>query len=72
MKVVRFILPAEQETLDAARYHALQAPGLGAKFLKKIESAVCDKGEHPECWPVLRLDIRRRFVHRFPKPSSTA
>ena len=66
MKAVRFIIPAEQEMLDAARYYAMQAPGLGADFLKNIKSAVYDIGEHPERWPVLRFDIRRRLVHRFP------
>lgn len=66
MKTVRFVLPAEREMLDAARFYAQQAPGLGADFLNKIESAVCDIGEHPERWPVLRFDIRRRLVHRFP------
>ena len=66
MKTVRFILPAEREMLDAARYYALQAPGLGDDFLDKITSAVRDIGEHPDRWPVLRFDIRRRRVHRFP------
>jgi toxin ParE1/3/4 len=66
MKTVRFILPAEQEMLEAARYYALQSPGLGADFLDKIDSAVRDISESPERWPVLRFDIRRRLVHRFP------
>ncbi len=66
MKPVRFLRPAELEMLDAARYYALQAPGLGGDFLDKIESAVQDIAEQPERWPVLRLDVRRRLVHRFP------
>ena len=66
MKKVRFLDPAEQEMLGAARYYESQAVGLGEDFLSKVESAVRDIAEHPEMWPVIRLDIRRRLVHRFP------
>ena len=66
MKIVRFLRPAELEMLDAARYYELQAPGLGDDFLDKIGSAVEDIGAHPERWPVIRFNIRRRLVHRFP------
>ena len=66
MKTVRFLRPAELEMLDAARYYELQALGLGMDFLEKIDSAVHDIGEDPERWPVLRLQIRRRLIHRFP------
>jgi len=66
MKAVRFLRPAEMEMLDAARYYEQQAPGLGVDFLEKIDSAVRDIGEDPERWPVLRLQIRRRLIHRFP------
>jgi plasmid stabilization system protein ParE len=66
MKTVRFLRPAEQEMLDAARYYEIQAVGLGDDFLDKIDSAICDIGEHPERWPLVRFGIRRRLVHRFP------
>ena len=66
MKPVRFLRPAELEMLDAARYYELQAPGLGDDFLDKIDSAVQDISEHPERWPVVRPNTRRRLVHRFP------
>lgn len=66
MKTVRFLLPAEMEMLEAARFYELQAPGLGSDFLDKIESAVQDIGMHPERWPIIRLNIRRRLIHRFP------
>ena len=66
MKSVRFLRPAELEMLDAARYYELQASGLGGDFLDKIDSAVQDIGIHPERWPVVRFDIRRRLIHRFP------
>jgi len=66
MKSVLFLRPAELEMLDAARYYELQASGLGGDFLDKIDSAVQDIGMHPERWPVVRFDIRRRLIHRFP------
>jgi len=66
MNPVRFLRPAEIEVLDAARYYNIQAFGLGDDFLDKISSAVQDIGAHPERWPVIRFDIRRRLVHRFP------
>ncbi len=66
MKPVRFLRPAELEMLDAARYYEVQAPGLGSDFLDKIDGAVEDIGRNPERWPVLRANIRRRLVHRFP------
>ena len=66
MKTVRFLRPAEQEMLDAARYYELQTPNLGDDFLDKIDSAARDIGEYPERWPIIRFDIRRRLVHRFP------
>ncbi len=66
MKPVHFLLPAEQEMLEAARYYEVQASGLGVDFLAKIDSAIQDISEQPELWPVLRFHIRRRLVHRFP------
>lgn len=66
MKTVRFLRPAEIEMLDAARYYDLQASGLGDDFLDKIDSALQDIAAHPERWPVIRFNIRRRLIHRFP------
>ncbi len=66
MKTIRFLAPAEQEMMDAARYYEMQASGLGSDFLDKIDSAIQDISEQPERWPVLRLEVRRRLIHRFP------
>ena len=63
---VRFLLPAESEMLGAAKYYEAQAVGLGQDFLDKIDSAIRDIAESPERWPVIRFDVRRRLVHRFP------
>lgn len=66
MKPVRFLHPAEEEMLDAAKYYEIQASGLGGDFLDSIDSATLDIGTHPERWPVLRGCIRRRLIPRFP------
>lgn len=66
MKTVRFLLPAEQEMLEAAQYYASQEPGLGQDFMDAIESAAANLAEDPRRWPVLRAGVRRRLVHRFP------
>ncbi|MBN1602716.1 MAG: type II toxin-antitoxin system RelE/ParE family toxin [Chitinispirillaceae bacterium] len=65
-KIVRFLLPAELEMLDAARFYELQATGLGGDFLNKIEQAIKDISEDPEKWPTIHVQIRRRLIHRFP------
>lgn len=52
--------------LEAAKYYELQATGLGADFLDKIDTAVKDIGENPEQWPVIQANVRRRLIHRFP------
>ncbi|MGI6100216.1 MAG: type II toxin-antitoxin system RelE/ParE family toxin [Lentisphaerae bacterium] len=66
MKPVHFLKPAELELLDAAQYYEIQARGLGSEFLDKIETAILDIREAPERWPIIRANIRRRLVHRFP------
>jgi len=52
--------------LDAARYYEEQAPGLGKEFLQKLESAFDDIAANPERWAVIRHEVRRRLIHRFP------
>lgn len=63
---LRLLLSAEQEMFDAACYYEMQAPGLGADFLNKIELAFQDISVAPERWPVVRDTIRRRLIRRFP------
>lgn len=66
MKPVRFLLPAELEMLDAGRYYESQAVNLGTDFISKVESAVRDISRNPERWSIIRFNIRRRLIHRFP------
>ena len=62
----RLLLPAEHEMFDAACFYEMQAPGLGTDFLAKIELALQDIAASPERWPVLRENIRKRPIRRFP------
>lgn len=62
----RFLRPAEVELLSAAQYYESQAVGLGIDFLDKIDSALQDIETHPNRWPIVRNNIRRRLIHRFP------
>jgi len=62
----RLLLPAEHEMFDAACYYERQAPCLGADFLTKIETALQDIATAPERWPIMRDNIRRRLIRRFP------
>ncbi len=66
MKTVRFLRPAEEEALDAARYYEFQSPGLGGDFLDRMDAAVADIRKNPERWPIVKGRIRRRLIHRFP------
>jgi plasmid stabilization system protein ParE len=66
MKPVRFILPAENEMLDAALFYQKQAHRLGLDFIEKIEAAAVDIARDPELWPVIQHGVRRRLLQRFP------
>lgn len=66
MKTVRMLRPAELEMLDAAEFYELQVPGLGNAFLNRVDSAIADIAQNPERWPIVRSNVRRRLVHRFP------
>jgi plasmid stabilization system protein ParE len=66
MKPVVFLPEAEQEMLEAARYYESQASCLGADFLSEIERAVVSITESPMMWPIIKDELRRRLVRRFP------
>jgi len=63
---VRFLVPAEQELIEAAAFYEQQVPLLGRNFLDIIETAVREIREHPGRWPEVEKGIRRRVVRRFP------
>lgn len=66
MKNAIFLPEAQQEMLDAARFYESRSPGLGGAFLDAIDRAVLEIREHPARWPIIRSQVRRRLVARFP------
>ena len=63
---VRFLLPAEEEMIEAAIYYEMQVEGLGKNFLDIIEGAVAETAENLEIWPEIEQGIQRRLIRRFP------
>lgn len=57
---------ARQELLEAMAYYEAEASGLGDRFLSAVEKVVAELVEFPESAPIVRRDIRRKLVPRFP------
>ena len=57
---------AELELNEAIEYYELERPGLGAAFLNEVERCIRSISEHPEAGPIIRGDVRRRLLRRFP------
>jgi toxin ParE1/3/4 len=57
---------AEQELNEAAQYHDLEEPGLGASFLHEVDRCLHSIEAHPEAGAILRGTVRRRLLRRFP------
>jgi len=61
-----FLDEAREEMIEAARFYEERRTGLGQQFLDIIEQAVADVEAHPNRWPVLARNVRRRLVSKFP------
>ncbi len=57
---------AEHELNEAAQYYELENPGLGAAFLQEVDRCLTSIQAHPEAGMILRGDVRRRLLRRFP------
>lgn len=57
---------ARADILAAYRWYEKERNGLGTEFLRAIRSAMSTVGENPEVYAVVRGDIRRVNLHRFP------
>ena len=66
MKSIRLLAQARQELRDAAEYYERRSIGLGVDFTRKVDRAISAIRETPECWPVIRKNIRRQLISRFP------
>ena len=57
---------AEHELNEAAQYYNLEDPGLGPAFLDEVDRCLASIQAHPELGVILREDVRRRLLRRFP------
>jgi len=50
----------------AAPFYETKSKGLGAQFLAEVERTIAAISSHPEAAPIVKQDIRRRLLKRFP------
>lgn len=63
---VAFLPPAEEEMVAAAQYYEARSHGLGADFLDEVQRSVKAISSTPRTAPVVKENIRRRLLKRFP------
>jgi hypothetical protein len=66
MTSVSFLPAAEEEMIEAACYYESKCELLGSDFLAEVEHAMQSIQAHPASSPVIRSNIRRRLLNRFP------
>jgi plasmid stabilization system protein ParE len=64
--VISFNEQARREIQEAAHYYGLESPDLRVVFLNAIDGALAELLEHPKSAPVVRGNIRRKLIRRFP------
>jgi toxin ParE1/3/4 len=57
---------AKADVRSAARRYELQRPGLGREFVAEVDKALGRVAENPLQYQVLRREVRRAIVRRFP------
>jgi plasmid stabilization system protein ParE len=57
---------ARQDIEKGVDWYDLQRFGLGEEFLRDVELRLRDLVIFPERWPVVRRDVRRALLPRFP------
>ncbi|MDD5600015.1 MAG: type II toxin-antitoxin system RelE/ParE family toxin [Victivallaceae bacterium] len=57
---------AFQEFEDAVEYYESCEPELGKEFVLSVQEALRYISEYPQAWPVVRKEIRRYLISRFP------
>ena len=58
--------PAATEIETAYRWYENERGGLGSEFLEAVDKTINAIAENPERFPVIRKDIRRALLQRFP------
>ena len=57
---------AEFEFVQAIEYYEEREEGLGQDFAVEVYSAIERAVSHPKAWPILKEDVRRSLIRRFP------
>ena len=57
---------AEFEFVQAIEYYEEREEGLGQDFAVEVYSAIERAVSYPKAWPILKEDVRRSLVRRFP------
>jgi len=57
---------AAQEARDAARWYDERSPSLGLEFTRALDAATEAIARYREAFPLLRGDVRRALLRRFP------
>ncbi len=57
---------AEFEFVQAIEYYEEREEGLGQDFAVEVYSAIERAVSYPKAWPILKEDVRRYLVRRFP------
>jgi plasmid stabilization system protein ParE len=63
---VRFHPAAVDDLTRAMRYYEQHQLGLGQKLRNEVLASIQRIGENPQVYPLIRKDLRRCLVHRFP------
>ena len=59
--------PAAAAEIEVAyRWYERESAGLGSEFLETVDKMVKVVSENPERFPVIRRDVRRALLKRFP------
>jgi plasmid stabilization system protein ParE len=56
----------ERELAEARDYYDKRAPGVGAQFIDEFERQVLRIAANPARWMIIKADIRRALMSRFP------
>ena len=65
MRVV-YRLAAARDIEKARAWYETERSGRGGRFQLAVEALVQVIGDHPDAFPVVRANVRRAFVSRFP------
>jgi hypothetical protein len=65
MKII-FTEFAAKELLQAKSFYEVEVKGLGENFSNEIKSALTRISNFPAAWPILKNEIRKCVVRKFP------